>query len=146
MHCRVLNQIRLSKHWYTAEIYTTPKIIKNEMWWTRCFRHRSLIRFSRTKMYSKFIKHYLSGKTLYWLNLKLNFNQGLSLFRQNHTSQASGYKSLQNQNNENFFRIYNTIYRMKRNADNKMWAKFRMWPKSFIKLFTSSGSSSQINF
>ena len=52
---------------------------------------------------------------------------------------------MQNQNNEVFFRKYNTIYRIKCNADNKTQS-FRMWPKPFIIPFiSSSGSSLQIN-
>ena len=38
----------------------------------------------------------------------------------------------------------NAIYIIKCNADNKTQS-FKMWPKSFITLFTSSGSSQQIN-
>ena len=44
-----------------------------------------------------------------------------------------------------FLRKYKTIYRIKCNADNKV-PSFQMWPKPFIKSFTSSaGSSLQIN-
>ena len=38
----------------------------------------------------------------------------------------------------------NTVYRMKCNMDNKN-SKFKMLAKLYIKLFTSSGSSIQIN-
>ena len=85
------------------------------------------------------------GLMLYWLNLKNNSNQGLCLFRQKQILRSSRHKKLQNQNNEVFFRKYNTIYRIKCNADNKTQS-FQMWPKPFIKSFTSSsGSSLQIN-
>ena len=58
---------------------------------------------------------------------------------------SSRHKNLQNQNNEDFLKKYNTIYRIKCNADNKTQS-VKMWPKSFIKSFTSwSGSSLQIN-
>ena len=82
---------------------------------------------------------------LYWFNLKNNSNQGLCLFRQKQMLRSSRHKNLQNQYNEVSFREYNTIYRIKCNADNKP-QNFQMWPKPFIKSFTSSaGSSLQIN-
>ena len=44
-----------------------------------------------------------------------------------------------------FIRKYNTIYRIKCNADNKT-QRFKIWSKSFIKSFlSSSGSSLQID-
>ena len=77
---------------------------------------------------------------MYWSNLKNNSNQGLYLFRQKQIVRSSRQKNLQNQNNEVFFRKYNTIHRIKCNADNKTQS-FQMWPKPFIKSFTSSSGS-----
>ena len=59
------------------------------------------------------------GLVLYWLNLNNNSNQRLCLFRQKQILRSSRHKNLQNQNNEVFFGKYNTIYRMKCNANNK---------------------------
>ena len=115
--------------------------------WTRYFRHRYSVKLSRTSMDLKIIKPHIARKgiMLYWLNLKNNSNQRLCLFRQKQILRSSRHKNLQNQNNEVFFRKYNTIYRIKCNADNKTQS-FQMWPKPFIKSFTSSsGSSLQIN-
>ena len=57
----------------------------------------------------------------------------------------SKHENFQTQNNEDFFRKYNIIYRIKWNADNETQS-FKMWLKPFIKLFTSwSGCSLQIN-
>ena len=50
-------------------------------------------------------------------------------------------KNLQNQNNEDFFSQYNKIYWIKCNVDNKNQS-FKLWPKPFIKPFTSSSGSS----
>ena len=79
---------------------------------------------------------------LYWLNLRiiptkayayLDKNKSLGLLNQN----------LQNQNNEDFFSKYNTIYWIKCNAENKTQSS-KLWLKPFIKSFTSlSGSSLQ---
>ena len=44
-----------------------------------------------------------------------------------------------------FLKKYNTIYRIKCNADSNSQS-FNTWPKPFIKLFTSSSDSTlQIN-
>ena len=40
---------------------------------------------------------------LYWLNLILNSNQGLALFRQNQILQSTRHKNLQKHNNEDLF-------------------------------------------
>ena len=82
----------------------------------------------------------LSGKVSCCIN-----RTGLSLLRQKQMLRFSRHKHLQTQNNEDFFRKYNTNYRIKYNADNKTHC-FKMWLKIFIKLFPSwSGSSLQVN-
>ena len=59
------------------------------------------------------------GPMMYRLNLKLNSNQGLALFRENLILRFTRHKFLQNQNNEDFFRKYNAIYRTICNTDYK---------------------------
>ena len=104
--------------------------------WTMYSRHSYSIKLSRTTMNLKDWK----GLTLYWFNLKNNSNQGLCLFRQKQI-----LKSSRHQNNEFFLGKDNAIYRIKCSANNKT-QNFQMWPKPFIKSFTSSsGSSLQIN-
>ena len=134
-----LNQILLSKHWHIGQIYTIPKFIKEEI--EKTIAQVSNGRFGlgildkNTQLHSvelQWIQRLLNptnalwkGFMLYSLNLKNNSNQGLCLFR--------------------FFRKYNTFYWVKCDADNKTQS-FQMWPKPFIKSFTSSsGSSVQIN-
>ena len=53
-------------------------------------------------------------------------------------------KNLQIQNNERFFWKYNSIHRLKCNAYKKTQGS-KTWLYPFIKLFTSSGSSIQID-
>ena len=107
--------------------------------WTRYFRHRYQIKLFRTSMNLKIIKphHALwKGLMLYWLNLKNNSNQGLCLFRQKQILRSSRHKNLQNQNNEVFFRKYNTIYRMKCNANNKTQSFHSNVIKGFHKIIS----------
>ena len=44
------------------------------------------------------------------IELKNNSNQVVSLFRQKPILRSSRQKNLQNQNNEDFFRKYDTVY------------------------------------
>ena len=44
-----------------------------------------------------------------WLNVILNFNQGLVIFRQEQILRSNRHKNLQNQNNDDFFiQLYNS--------------------------------------
>ena len=110
----IVIQILLSKPLYIGQIYTTPKLIKEEIEntiaqlsiWTSYFRHRYSTKLSRTSMDLKIIKPHQcflerKGLMLYWLNLKNNYNRGLCLFRQKQIFRSSRNKNLQNQNNEN---------------------------------------------
>ena len=132
---------------YSSNIYYS-KIYQRGNWknistlhlevWIRYFRHRYSIKLSRTSMNLKIIRPtnpLWKGLMLFWLNLKNNSNQGLCLFRQKQILRSSRHKNLQNQNNEVFLENI-TIYRIKCNADNKP-QNFQMWPKPFIKSFTS---------
>ena len=53
------------------------------------------------------------------IKLKAKLRPRLAPIQTKQTLRSSRQKNLQNQNNENFFRNYNAIYRIKCNVDNK---------------------------
>ena len=129
----ITNQILLSKLWYIVQIYTITKYIKKEiekiiydfLWEGKRIRSpRYLAQLPiwkgglgisdiDTQLNSLKIKEIqrLFNPTnalwkdlmLYRLNLILNSNQGLALFRQNQILRSIRHKNLQNHNNEDFF-------------------------------------------
>ena len=151
----IVNQTLLSKLWYIGQICTIPKYTKKQYTifsgtginttsqtpdstlnlddWTRYFRHRDTIKLSENKMDSKFIEFYqcsLEKSHVYRWNLILNYNQGLSLFRQNKILRSTSHKYLQKQNNEDFFiQLLNTCLHFANN-------NFLAW-MSVKKLFTN---------
>ena len=100
------NQTLLSKPWFIGQIWTIPKYTKKEYTivsgtrknttsqtpssilylddWTWYFRHRYTIKLSKNKMDSKVIKIHQCSLEIYHavsIELILNYNQGLTLFR-----------------------------------------------------------------
>ena len=124
----IVNQL-LSKLWYIAQIYTIPKYIKKEiekriynfLWndkenqTSQTLRHSLDILDIDTQLNFlkiKWIQRLLTPTNalwkdlmLYWLNIDLilNSNQGLALFRQKQILRYNRHKNLQKQNNEDFF-------------------------------------------
>ena len=124
----IINQL-LSKLWYIVQIYTIPKYIKKEIEkriynflqnnkknQTSQTLRRSLdildIDTQLNSLKIKLIQKLLNPTNslwkdlmLYWLNidLTLNSNQGLALFRQKQILSYNWHKNLQKQDNEDFF-------------------------------------------
>ena len=129
----IINQILLSKLWYIGQIYTIPKYIKEEiekricnfLWEGKKIRPpRHLVQLPIWKgglgivdidtqlnyLKIKWIQRLFHPTNALWkdlmlyrLNLILNYNQGLALFRQNQILRSTRHKNLQNHNNEDFF-------------------------------------------
>ena len=122
----------LSKLWYISQIYTISKYIKKEtkiiydfLWngkkiqppwhWAQLSIWKGRIGFLDidTKLNSlkvKWIQRLLNTTNalskdlmLYPLNLILDSNQGLALFRQKQIFRSNRHRNLQKQNNEDFF-------------------------------------------
>ena len=124
----IINQL-LSKLWYIVQIYTIPKYIKKEIEkriynflqnnkknQTSQTLRRSLdildIDTQLNSLKIKLIQKLLNPTNslwkdlmLYWLNIDLilNSNQGLALFRQKQILRYNWHKNLQKQNNGDFF-------------------------------------------
>ena len=89
----------------TSEAHSSAPCLER---WARYFRHR----YSKKKNYLKitWIQRWLNLTNALWKNLKLyqlnlilNSNQGLALFRQKQMLRSNRHKNLQKQNNEDFF-------------------------------------------
>ena len=88
---------------------TQPNYFEGRTWY---LRHRNTIKLSKSKMNS----NVLNPTNVFWkdlllhrLNLILDFNQGLALFRQKQILKSNGNKSLQKQNNkDSFVQLLNT--------------------------------------
>ena len=124
----IINQL-LSKLWYKVQIYTIPKYIKKEIkkriynfLWNKkknqtfqALRHSLDILDIDPQLNSlkiKLIQKLLNPTNalwkdlmMYWLNIDLilNSNQSLALFRQKEILRYNWHKNLQKQNNEDFF-------------------------------------------
>ena len=129
----IINQILFSKLWYIGQIYTIPKCSKKKiekrmydfLWEGKQIRpHRHLTQLPTWKgglgildidtqlnsLKIKWIQRLLHPTNALWkdlmlyhLNLILNSNQGLALFRQNQILRLIRHKNLQNHNSEDFF-------------------------------------------
>ena len=163
----VVNQTLFYKLWYTGPIHTIPKFTKKEtektlqnFFYKKIWPPRRLIQLPIWKCglgilgtdaqlnspELKWIQGLLNsinvlwkGLVLYRLNLKLNSNQGLILLRQRQILRSTRHKNLQNHNNENVFRIYNAIYRLISNTDDKTQTLKCKWTFReviyFVRLF-----------
>ena len=128
----IVNQILLSELWYIGQIYTIPKYIKKETERTYNFlwnrkkirppRHLGQLSILRVglgildivaqlkSLKIKWIQRLLNLTNALWkdlmlyrLNLILNSNQGLALFKQKQILSSNRNKNLQKQNNQDFF-------------------------------------------
>ena len=71
---------------------------------TEYFRHRHSIRIPKNKRFKGYqIPPNALWKYLYWLNLILNSNQDLALFRKKQILRSNRHKDLQKQNSDAFF-------------------------------------------
>ena len=124
----IINQL-LSRLWYIAHIYTIPKYIKKEIekqiynflqnnkqnQTSQTLRHSldtlnidTQLNSLKIKLIQKLLNRtnaHWKDLILYWLNIELilNSNQGLALFRQKQILRYNWHRNLQKQNNEDFF-------------------------------------------
>ena len=122
----IVNQILLPELWYIGQIYTIPKYIKKETERTYNFlwnrkkiqppKHLGQLSILKGGLGILDIDAPLKSQRLlnlnnalwkdlmlYRLNLILNSNQGLALFRQKQILSSNRNKNVQKQNNEDFF-------------------------------------------
>ena len=98
----MVNQILSSKLWNIGQICTIPKYAKKE--YTISSGTRKKIRPPRRLLQLSLLTSRLGILDIEpQLNLILNYNQGLALFKQKQMLRSNSHKHLQKQNNEDFF-------------------------------------------